>query len=77
MSRVAGIALPQPVGYTLGVQFGDSIAVIGGFNGSTRLDTVYLREASGEWKLLASEKLSLGRHYPAAFSVDKSKFPTC
>ncbi len=59
------------------VQWGNTFALVGGWDGNDWYDTVYLFDpAAKDWVLL-EEQLSRPRGFVTAFLVDENIFPEC
>ena len=74
----AATRLPHVVDWNpAGVQYGDTMAVVGGNNGSVLLDTVYLFDFRTNGWLLLPNRLSEAKADVTAFTVSKSVFRKC
>ena len=68
---------PTEIGYPAVAQHEDTFYIIGGYGGSSYLDTIYQFEISDEsWRLMPN-RMKDARYAATAMMVNSSLFPTC
>ncbi len=76
-SRFIGNRLPHPIYASMSVPYGNTFALVGGWNGTSSTDTVYLYEPGSDTWTLVNDRIAVPIHHHAAFPVRQESFPKC